>query len=235
MSKLPKISVVIPLYNREGTIERAIRSVSNQDFSHEYEIIIIDDGSTDDSVSVVKNIKSQKIRIIQHQNSGVSAVRNRGIREAKGELIAFLDSDDEWKPEFLSIIWKLTKKFPEAGAYTTSYYLKYPDGKMTKASIKNTLQNKSEGLLENYFACAALGNGPICSSAVCIPKKIFNELGGFPEGIHMQEDLQMWVKIVLNYPIAFSPQPASIYYKDSVNSACKIRVPKREDMILPTR
>ncbi len=231
MPKLPKISIIIPLYNREKTIERAIRSVFKQNFSKEYEIIIIDDGSTDDSVSLVNSLRSSKIRLIQQENSGVSAARNRGIREAKSALIAFLDSDDEWKPCFLSIIWRMTKNFPEAGAYATGYYLKYPDGNTVQAQIKTSITEKNGGILEDYFACVSSGNGPIFASAVCIPKKVFKNLGGFPEQTSLNEDLQMWIKIALTYPIAFSPLPAAIYYKDTVNSSCRNIVPKRSDMI----
>jgi glycosyltransferase involved in cell wall biosynthesis len=231
MISSPVFSIVIPLYNKESTIARAIRSVLSQDFNKTFELIIVDDGSTDDSALQVSKFSDSRITFVIQKNKGVSAARNRGVSEAKSNYVAFLDADDEWLPNFLSLIWKLIQNFPDAGAYATAYFLKYPDGKMIKANINHALHKKSWGILENYFACVANGNGPVWSSAVCIPKKIFTELGGFPEDISMQEDLQMWVKIAIKYPIAFCPQEASIYYKDTVNSACKYVVPGRSSMI----
>lgn len=226
MISFSMFSVVIPLYNKEGTISRAINSVLAQDFNMAFELIIVDDGSTDLSAVQVSKISDPRIKLIKQKNAGVSVARNRGVSEAKSDYVAFLDADDEWLPNFLSLIWELIQAFPDAGAYATAYFLKYPDGKMIKANMDHAPHEISGGLLENYFA-----SGPVCSSAVCIPKNIFTELGGFPEGVSMQEDLQMWVKIAIKYPIAFCPQAASIYYKDAVNSACKYIVPKRTDML----
>ncbi len=96
---MPLISVVIPLYNKEPYIKRAIDSILAQKIQ-DYEIIVIDDGSTDKSAEVVKSFPDPRIRLIQQENAGVSAARNRGIEEAKAELIAFLDADDEWTPIF---------------------------------------------------------------------------------------------------------------------------------------
>ena len=231
MSFSPIISVVIPLHNKAETITRALNSALTQDLQEPCEIIVVDDGSTDTSSIQVTNFNDPRIKLVKQKNSGVSAARNRGVSEAKSDYIAFLDADDEWKPNFLSLIWHLIQDFPNAGAYATGYFLQYPDKKIIQAKIKHALPDNSSGLLENYFSCVMNGNGPIWSSAVCIPKKILNELGGFPEDIHMQEDLQMWVKIALKYPIAFCPKSASIYHKDAVNSACKHIVPTRQAML----
>ena len=93
------ISVVIPLYNKEKYIKRAIESVLNQTFQ-KFEIIVVNDGSTDKSAEIVQNIKDPRIRLINQKNAGVSAARNRGIQEAKYEYIAFLDADDFWEKIF---------------------------------------------------------------------------------------------------------------------------------------
>ena len=93
------ISVVIPLYNKEEQIADTLQSIFAQTFQ-DFEIVIVDDGSTDNSVEEVEKFDDSRIRLIHQTNAGVSAARNRGIEEARGELIAFLDADDEWKPEY---------------------------------------------------------------------------------------------------------------------------------------
>src|SRR5574344_1434815 len=100
------ISVVIPLYNKERYIERAIRSVLNQSFQ-DFEIIVVNDGSTDQSVTIVKDINDSRIRIINQKNGGVSSARNKGISEAKYAIVAFLDADDVWKENHLEVIVEL--------------------------------------------------------------------------------------------------------------------------------
>lgn len=98
------ISIVIPLYNKEKQIAHTLQSVFAQTFQ-DFEIVIVDDGSTDNSVMEVKKFDDPRVLLIQQSNAGVSAARNRGIEEANGELIAFLDADDEWMPEFLQTIF----------------------------------------------------------------------------------------------------------------------------------
>src|SRR5574344_1047459 len=115
------ISVVIPLYNKERYIERALRSVLNQTFG-DFEIVVVNDGSTDASVSVVEGIEDSRIRIINQKNGGVSAARNRGIEESKYDIVAFLDADDVWKENHLSVIAELIDKYPACGVFATSYY-----------------------------------------------------------------------------------------------------------------
>ena len=115
------ISVVIPLYNKEQYIERAVYSVLSQTFQ-QFEIVIVNDGSTDGSASVIERMDNPLIRLIHQKNGGVSAARNRGIEEARFEYIAFLDADDEWKENHLEIIAGLISKFPECGVFGTSYY-----------------------------------------------------------------------------------------------------------------
>ena len=115
-----KFSIVIPLYNKEKHVARAINSILNQTYQ-DFEIIIVDDGSTDFSYEEVKKINDPRIKIIRQKNLGVSSARNTGIKEAKNNYIGFLDADDKWKPDFLETIKKLIKDFPGAGAYATSY------------------------------------------------------------------------------------------------------------------
>ena len=116
----PFISIVIPLYNKEKFIARTLESVLAQTFKN-FEVLIVNDGSTDSSVEVAKKYIDDRFRIINQKNSGVSAARNKGIKLARAKYIAFLDADDTWEPNFLSEIQRLIKKYPQAGLYGTGY------------------------------------------------------------------------------------------------------------------
>ena len=120
MDKSSKISVVIPLYNKENSIRKTIYSVLQQTYDN-FEILVINDGSTDGSLDIIKAIKSDKIRIITQNNSGVSAARNRGITEAQFDWIAFLDGDDLWFENHLTEVTKMITAFPAKRFFTTSF------------------------------------------------------------------------------------------------------------------
>ena len=124
------ISIVIPLYNKAAVICRTMESVKQQIFS-DFEILIVNDGSTDDSLSVLMDFLSENeavfknsVRLIEQENKGVSAARNQGIKEARGEIIAFLDADDEWLPDYLKTIAFLVEKYPECDIFGTAYSFK---------------------------------------------------------------------------------------------------------------
>lgn len=219
---MPLISVVIPLYNKGPQIKRAIQSVLAQKFQ-DFEIIIVDDGSTDKSAEVVKGFTDPKIRLIQQENEGVSAARNRGIEKAKADLIAFLDADDEWTPSFLETVLRLKNKYPEAGAYAAGYKI-YRGSEIKIANLKNLPPAPWEGLLPSYFMSTALGDHPVCSSAVCIPRNIIKELGGFKKGVVWGEDVDLWGRVALKYPIAYSWEIGAIYHKEAINRSFKRRV-----------
>lgn len=223
---MPLISVVIPLYNKEPHIKRAIDSVLSQKVQN-FEIVVIDDGSTDKGVEIVKGFTDPRIRLIQQENAGVSAARNRGIEEAKADLIAFLDADDEWTPIFIETVLQLRKKYPKAGAYATSY-MNYYKCKYVKPRCKAIPASPWEGEIEDYFESIVKGHPPFCASCICIPKFVMLDVGGFPEGIWLGEDSDMWARIALNYTIAFSWDVGATYYLDSVNMATKKKRPVKE-------
>ena len=218
---MPLVSVVIPLYNKEPHISMTLNSVLSQTFQ-EFEVIIVDDGSTDKSAKVVKSFTDPRIRLIQQENAGVSAARNKGIEEAKADLIAFLDADDEWTPSFLETVLRLKKKYPEVGAYATAYNI-LKLGHLKPAKYNAIPLAPWEGLLPSYFLSTATGDHPICSSAVCIPKKIFSEVGMFQIGEWWGEDDDLWGRIALKYPIAFSCEIGAIYHKEATNRACNLQ------------
>ena len=147
------ISIVIPLYNKAAVICRTMESVKQQIFS-DFEILIVNDGSTDDSLSVLMDFLSENeavfknsVRLIEQENKGVSAARNQGIKEARGEIIAFLDADDEWLPDYLKTIAFLVEKYPECDIFGTAYSFKM-NKKEKRAALKSALTSRVE---ENKF------------------------------------------------------------------------------------
>lgn len=211
------ISVVIPLYNKVQHITRAINSVLAQTYQN-FELIVVDDGSTDGSGEVVRRISDLRIRLITEKNAGVSAARNRGISEALGELVAFLDADDEWLPGFLDTVLDLRARYPEAGMYATSYRF-CKDAIVWRPAFVDCPEELQGGLIQDYFQ-AGLGPPPVCSSAVMIPRRILQEAGGFPVGLQRGEDIQVWTRIALLYRVAWSPVDSAKYNLFAQKSAC---------------
>jgi glycosyltransferase involved in cell wall biosynthesis len=221
-----QFTVVIPLYNKAPYIQRTINSVLNQTYK-DYEIIVVDDGSTDGGGLLVEAIRDPRMRLICQNNAGVSAARNRGIKEAKGELIAFLDADDEWLPEFLEQIAQLKADFPGCGAYATSYQ-SYVQDKRSIDYINRTKLDKFyskgwRGILNDYFKIARQII-PFNSSSVCLPRKVLCDLGGFNAEAHFGEDLDMWLRVALKFQIAYLYESYAIYHTEAENRACKINI-----------
>jgi len=211
------ISVVIPLYNKARYVRRAIDSVLAQPIP-DLEIVVVDDGSTDGGADIVRGIADSRIRLVVQENAGECAARNRGIQEASSlDLIAFLDADDEWTPAFLETVTDLHARYPEAGMYGTSYLL-CRDGKRWRPTFKDCIDSRDGGLLDDFFQAAAW-NSPICSSAVVVPKRVFDQVGGFPVGVRRGGDMHMWTRIALMYRVAWSPVDGAVYHLSAENRA----------------
>lgn len=233
---LIKFSVIIPLYNKEPHIKRALDSVINQTVQ-DFEIIVVNDGSTDKSADVVKTFSDARIRLINQKNAGVSVARNRGINEAKSELIAFLDADDEWMLDYLETILRLREKYPCAGLYATSLKTEFIDNVLTDKDEELRKLIPDEGLILNFFKVNLkdISHKDIFyTSSVTVPKKIFLELGGFQTGFWWGEDIDMWGRIALKYPFAYSSQVCAVYYQNVVNSAAYRRKPVKGHPLLNT-
>jgi len=213
-----KLSVVIPLYDKRHCVERAVHSVLAQTFE-DFEVLVVDDGSTDGGGEVVRNIADPRVILIRQKNRGVSVARNRGIERARGELVAFLDADDEWRPGFLETVTALRKRFPEAGMYACAYECRRKN-RVRLPKVRGVPLPPWEGLMPGYFRSAALGDPPVHTSSVAIPREILREVGGFPVGRRMGEDLDLWGRISLRYPVVFSWSPGGVYHQDAENRAC---------------
>jgi glycosyltransferase involved in cell wall biosynthesis len=218
MPDIPAISVVIPLFNKEPYIIRALNSVLNQTLQ-DFEVIVVDDGSTDGGAELVRGLLDPRILLIQQENRGVSAARNRGIEAARAELIAFLDADDEWLPSFIEVILRLRALYPDAGLYGTAYEIYFP------GSIVQRVYNKDEGerLLSSYFsAIVELESVIFNSSSFAAPKDVLNRVGGYTVGVKWSEDGTLWGIIATQYPVAYSPEVCSVYHQFAANNSTGI-------------
>jgi len=205
-------SVVIPLYNKELYIARTIQSVLDQTYK-EFEIIIVDDGSTDRSVAEVKKIDDERIRIVGQKNAGVSAARNRGIKEARYDLIAFLDADDEWLSSHLQELIQLKNDFPECQVFATNY--KIIDTSNSERLPVNTSVldiNGKTGVIKNYFKAGVKTAPPLWTSAIAMNKEAIKNVGGFPLNVTSGEDLLTWARLACRYKIAYSKRVTAIYH-----------------------
>ncbi len=204
------ISVVIPLYNKEQSIASTLQTVLNQTYQ-DFEIVIVDDGSTDRSVEEVKKVADPRIRLIHQTNAGVSAARNRSIEEAKGEYIAFLDADDEWKSDYLKTQYELTQKYPECSVFACNYEFKDTQGRVTPTIIRKLPFKGEDGILSNYFEIASCSHPPLWTSAVIVKKSAIQSIGGFSIGIKSGEDLLTWARLAVQEKIAYSRKPLSFF------------------------
>ncbi len=213
-----KFSVVIPLFNKEDYIERCIRSVAAQVYDN-YEIIVVDDGSTDMSVELVNRLKISNLRLIQQENGGVSKARNTGISNAVGEWVAFLDADDFWEPEYLHEMTILQSKYSSASLCCSAYCFDSPNG---RKPAKLCIPGKTDyRLIDNYFYTTCRGNLPVTASSVSIKRAALNEIGGFPEGWKMGEDIFVWMRIAIDYQLAICMKQLAIYDESDTGSATK--------------
>jgi glycosyltransferase involved in cell wall biosynthesis len=217
LTKLKNVTAVIPLYNRAKYIKRALNSILSQ--THQcFEIIVVNDGSTDNGPTIAAELGDTRIRVINQYNMGESAARNKGIAEAKHDLIAFLDADDQWDPEFLKNCIRIAEAYPRAGMIGTAYRFANPEGILRCPEFRFVPQK--EGYVENFFKSALTWN-PVCSSAAVVHKSVFVKLGGFTEGMHYGPDSFMWSKIALNYPVAFINKYLAIVHEDAPNRVLK--------------
>lgn len=205
------ISVVIPLYNKEQSIASTLQTVLKQSYQ-DFEIVIVNDGSTDHSVEEVTKVTDPRIRLIHQRNAGVSAARNRGIEEAKGEYIAFLDADDEWKPDYLKTQYELTQKYPECSIFACNYEFKDTQGKVRSTIIRKLSFKGEDGILSNYFEVASCSHPPLWTSAVMVKKSAIQSIGGFPFGIKSGEDLLTWARLNCQCNIGYTLKKMAVYY-----------------------
>lgn len=204
------ISVVIPLYNKDKSISKTINCVLNQTFQ-DFEIVVVNDGSTDNSVKKVEEIRDDRIRLIQKKNGGVSSARNKGIEEAKYEWIAFLDGDDRWQKDHLKLLINAKTEFVDNFVFTNC-----PTN--NENELYDSKKQFKHYVVENYFKKAI--NEKIINSSTClIHKQCFANVGFFNEKLKRGEDLEMWYRLAKKYHIVASDAKTVIYELDAENRA----------------
>ncbi|WAC03343.1 glycosyltransferase [Lacinutrix neustonica] len=211
-------SIVISLYNKENYIVATLNSVLKQTFS-DFEVIIINDGSTDNSESLVKAIKDSRIKLVTTKNKGVSSARNHGISLAKSNNIALLDADDYWYSNHLFELKKLMDIFPDAGLYCNNYEIHHTQSIVRPARF-NFDFGKACLLLDDFFM-ASIINGVAWTSAVGFKKNKFNTLGGFNPSLATGQDTDLWIRFALKHEIAFNPVITASYLSYVENSLFK--------------
>ena len=206
---MPLFSVIIPLYNKENFIEATLKSALNQTFT-DFEIIIINDGSTDNSAEKVLQFTDDRIRLFNTENQGVSQARNFGIKKASGEMIAFLDADDFWYSTFLVNIASLIAKFPDEKVFSSAIEVETRN-KIFKATY--SIPKRQEILKINFFD-GSHDQGAIFTSSAVFEKSVFEKVGNFDASLKTDEDTDLWIRIGLHYPIIFSWKIGAKYNYD---------------------
>ncbi len=223
-------SIVIPLYNKEKQIANTIKSVQSQTFQ-DYEIIIVNDGSTDNSVEIVKQIDDKRIKLINQKNGGVSSARNTGIKSASFEYISFLDADDFWDKDYLETVFELIQKYPKCSVYALNFKYFF-DEKFYRIPIRNGFPNNfKDGIIKNYFEIASKSDPILWSSAVTVKREAILSIDGFPFGIRAGEDLVTWAKLAAHFDIAFSIISKAYFVKETNIQDNTPRIPDDNDYV----
>ena len=212
-----RFSVIIPLYNKEPYVGKALQSVLDQSFI-DYELIVVDDGSTDESARVAGEVLSKAAvdcQLIRQENAGVSAARNNGVARSKGDYLCFLDADDWWDPSFLAEMSALIDEYPDAGIYGTGYIIVNETKRKTRVAPLGLEPGFEKGYINYCQVYAKTLAMPLTSISVAVPRKVFDEMNGFPTGIKLGEDFLLWIRIALIFQVAFLNRPLAYYNQDA--------------------
>ncbi|WP_248723591.1 glycosyltransferase family 2 protein [Seonamhaeicola sp. ML3] len=205
---MPFFSIIIPLFNKEKYIGSSLNSALSQTFQ-DFEVIIVDDGSTDNSLKIVKDIKDERIEIIKQKNKGAASARNLGIANSRGKYIALLDADDIWSEIHLNELHKQIKLHSSAALFCNNYQIRYVNDNVRNPNFNMELGQKPI-IIDDYFKASTVNN-IAWTSAVCFEKKKFDTLGGFNVKLEIAEDLDLWNRFALNYPVSFNPTITMTY------------------------
>ncbi|UKM64640.1 glycosyltransferase family 2 protein [Flavobacteriaceae bacterium GSB9] len=207
MSAHPFFSVVIPLYNKEKYIVATLKSVINQTFQN-FEVIVVNDGSTDDSLKLVNSFNDKRITILQQKNTGLSSARNVGIKQAKARYIAFLDADDLWAYDFLETMQLLICKNKNYGVFSCPTKIFFNDKSLNLKP--SPYKEEAVNLISNYFKFKKNLFG---FSSVVIKKQIFDEIGYFKTNINFGEEEDFNIRCFKKKDLVFYGIPKAYYRK----------------------
>ena len=209
------ISIVIPLYNKEGCIGKTLGSVLAQSY-RDFEVVIVDDGSTDESTRIVSSIPDDRIRLITKENGGPSSARNRGIEVAIGEFIAFIDADDIWSPDYLKEMVDLIESFPNAVIWGFNY------STIQNGQVKELDTKEYRGYVSDKWDSFPFF---FFTSSTCCRRATLIELGGFDERMVYGEDIDMWFRLLLSGRGVLDTRVLAFYNKDGMDSLTQHKMP----------
>jgi glycosyltransferase involved in cell wall biosynthesis len=206
---MPFFSVIIPLFNKETFVEATLKSVLKQSFS-DFEILIVNDGSTDNSEKLIATFDDPRIRYFTKENGGASSARNYGIEKAQSNYISFIDADDYWYPTFLEEMFARLNSFPDIKVFSAAIEVE------TSKSIfpaHYAIAKTGDYEIVNYFT-ASTKETIICTSCAVFEKTVFEDIGTFDTQIKSGQDTDMWIRIGLEYPVLFSWKILARYVYD---------------------
>ncbi len=204
---MPKFSVVISVFNKEKYIANTLNSVLAQTFT-DFEVVLLNDGSTDNSEAEILKFKDPRIRYFSKENRGASAARNFTIQQAEANYIALMDADDYWYPFYLEEQNRLLNKFPNESVFATATEIKR-NGK----TFKNTYSIRTideDAVLVDYFEASQL-DSVLLSISTVLKKEVFANVGWYDPKIKSGEDTDLYVRIGLKYKVVFSPKVCATY------------------------
>lgn len=224
---MPKFSVIIPLFNKEKDIESTIESVLKQTFV-DFEVLIINDGSTDHSLEVVQSIKDSRIKMFSKVNEGVSRARNFGVEKAQAPFIAFLDADDYWFPTHLETLDQLITQFQEHNWFSCAYEKKR-NSRLVSPMVSPILKNNKNwyGEIEDFFINSLI-DCLAWTSSVCFKKTFFLELNGFRTNLSHGEDTDLWIRAALKSNLVFSTKITAIHNLMASNRSRDVKISNRK-------
>ena len=206
---MPFFSAIIPVYNKEKFIENTIKSVLQQSFS-DFELILVDDGSTDNSKIKIENFSDSRITIYTKENGGASSARNFGLEKAKANYITFLDADDYWYPDFLQEMASSIEEFPNHKIFSAAIEV---ESEKVVFPSQYSINKSNEREIVNYFV-ASMKTTIICTSCAVFDKSVFEKVGHFDTEIKSGQDTDMWIRIGLEFPVVFSWKILARYVYD---------------------
>jgi glycosyltransferase involved in cell wall biosynthesis len=210
----PTVSALIPAYNAAETIERALDSVYAQTYDNIIEVIVVDDGSEDNTAEIVRE-KHPDVTLIRQENRGVGAARNCGLRHARGDLVAFLDADDEWTPVHVADLVQVATPFPEAGLLSAGYAFRPDD------SVETVFSHASAEPISGDFLAVSQHLWIAHTSATAVKRMTALEVGGYREDMPLSEDTEFFARVYLSSDFGFHPRVSSVYHGGSGESAVR--------------
>jgi glycosyltransferase involved in cell wall biosynthesis len=217
--EVPRCSVVIPAYNAAGTLPDSLASVFAQTFT-DYEIIVVDDGSTDSTAQILESY-GDDLRVLRKPNEGrPAAARNRGVAQARGEYIAFLDADDLWRPEKLARQVELLDASPEVGLCFTAAAIIDEGGR--ELGI-NRCPSYARGRVYDLISTRNVMVG----SSVMVRRSAIEQVGAFDEELTSIENWELWIRVAREWEVDFVDEPLTAYRKHRGNRSVNVELRRR--------